>query len=177
METIIGSLTLGLVCYLGIIVGSVLSFIAPEEISDWRKTYEILAKIIFLTLSIITLNFLIKNTIIRILIYAVLVLILNLEIKLILRVIMFASPIILTLNMAIDKLEVVKEINIILIFLNLIFFGLLESYFLIPKVFDKRRKYLKKSEILLITKKTIVFYALINLVGLVLNALMISVFK
>jgi hypothetical protein len=158
----------GAVCYFGIIVGSVLSFIAPEEISSWKKTYELMVKIIFLATATITIHFTVENILMKILFYLILILFLSLRIKFFLSILIYLLPILLMINLRIEKLRIVKDTNSILLFLNLIFFGLLESYFLIPNVFDKNRKYLKREEMRLIIKKTAKIYLLINLLWLIL---------
>ncbi|MGB9749153.1 MAG: hypothetical protein ACP5OZ_01000 [Candidatus Woesearchaeota archaeon] len=175
MDQYLELIIFGAVCNSGIMVGSFLSLIAPEEVSYWKKTYEFLAKIIFLAITTITIHFLIKSLAIKILFYAALVIFLNLRIKTFLRILFCLLPLFLMLNLTIGKLSIAKYANSPLIFLNLLFFGLLESYFLIPKVFDKNKKYLKKNEMHLILKKTAKQYFLINLFWLILLLIFIFI--
>jgi hypothetical protein len=167
MQDFFQTIIFGIVCYLGIIVGSILSFIAPEEIFFWKKTYEFLARIIFLIIATITIHFLIQGIIIKVLVYALLIFLLTLRTKTFLKILIYILPILLLITLIFGNLYIVRDINIILIFLNLMFFGLLESYFLIPNVFQKNIKYLKKKEMLSIIKKTGKYYIFMNLLNVI----------
>ena len=156
-----------ILCLFGIVVGTILCIIAPEEVKQANRITRTVERILIVLITVLLANVYVKSLTLRIIVYAVLILVIVLETRLLNKILLLIVPIVLAFLINKNSVH-----NIILVFILLLVVGIAESYITLKKVFDKRKKTLSIKHTKLILKNSLIEYTIMLLLTTITLILM-----